>query len=164
MTIQDWGSIGEIVGALAILVTLIYLATQVRYARLTTTDINRTSRVEGIRELNGALFQNDAARAAWFKSVGPNNHQLNVEVAEALDLTFDDAVLVVLQGTNWCFTHWAQYRSLKSPEDTQELRNIIVAFYSENPMKVLIDHPLFRAYFDPDFIIWVDDILQHPEK
>lgn len=160
MDIQDWGAVGEVVGAAAILVTLIYLATQVRYARLTTTDFNRNSRVEGIRELNGALFQNDDARAAWFKSVGPMNRQLNTEIADTLGLSFDEAVLVTLQGTNWCFTHWAQYRSLKNPADTEELRNIIRAFYAENPMKALILHPMFRAYFDSEFMEWVDGILR----
>ena len=30
MTIQDWGSIGEILGAIATIATLIYLATQIR--------------------------------------------------------------------------------------------------------------------------------------
>ncbi len=30
MTLQDWGAIGEVVGALAVVVTLIYLAKQIR--------------------------------------------------------------------------------------------------------------------------------------
>ena len=30
MTLQDWGSIGEVVGALAVVITLIYLAKQIR--------------------------------------------------------------------------------------------------------------------------------------
>jgi len=30
MTIQDWGAIGELVGGVAVIVTLIYLALQVR--------------------------------------------------------------------------------------------------------------------------------------
>src|SRR5262247_4332467 len=30
MTLQDWGSLGEVVGALAVVVTLIYLAKQIR--------------------------------------------------------------------------------------------------------------------------------------
>jgi hypothetical protein len=30
MTLQDWGSIGEVVGAIAVVVTLIYLAKQIR--------------------------------------------------------------------------------------------------------------------------------------
>ena len=30
MTLQDWGSIGELVGAIAVVITLIYLAKQIR--------------------------------------------------------------------------------------------------------------------------------------
>ena len=30
MTIQDWGAIGEIVGGVGVIVTLLYLATQIR--------------------------------------------------------------------------------------------------------------------------------------
>jgi len=32
MSIQDWGAVGEIVGAIAVLVTLIYLARQIRHS------------------------------------------------------------------------------------------------------------------------------------
>lgn len=34
MTIQDWGAMGEVVGAIAVVVTLAYLATQIRQARI----------------------------------------------------------------------------------------------------------------------------------
>jgi hypothetical protein len=40
MTIQDWGAIGEIVGAAGVILTLIYLATQIRQS-------NRQMRSEG---------------------------------------------------------------------------------------------------------------------
>ena len=36
MTIQDWGAIGEIVGGVAVLVTLVYLAIQLRQSNLAT--------------------------------------------------------------------------------------------------------------------------------
>ena len=57
MTLQDWGAVSQIVGTVAILVTLIYLASQVKYARLTVIDANRTNRVEGIREVNGVTSE-----------------------------------------------------------------------------------------------------------
>ena len=66
----DWGAIGEIVGAVAIPVTLVYLATQVRHARHIVTDAKRTSRVEGIRELNGLLTASAEVRAAWNRGMG----------------------------------------------------------------------------------------------
>ena len=57
------GAIAELIGTLVILVTLIYLAVQVKYARLTATDANRNGRVVGIRDLNGNLVTNAEARA-----------------------------------------------------------------------------------------------------
>ena len=49
------GAIAEMLGATAILVTLVYLAVQIKYAHLTSTDTNRSNRVVGIRELNSNL-------------------------------------------------------------------------------------------------------------
>lgn len=66
----DWGAIAESVGAVAIPVTLVYLATQVRHVRHMVTDANRTSRVEGIREPNGLLTASAEVRAAWNRGMG----------------------------------------------------------------------------------------------
>ncbi len=33
MTIQDWGAVGEILGAIGVIITLAYLATQIRHSR-----------------------------------------------------------------------------------------------------------------------------------
>ncbi len=164
MTLQDWGAVSQIVGTVAILVTLVYLASQVRYARLTVIDANRTNRVEGIRELNGILLNTADVRAVWNKTMGPQYRQLHTDIAESLDLSFDEASLIVTQGANWAFTHWAQYRSMKSAEDEDELKNIVLGWYGENPMRALMDHPNFRAFFDAGFIDWVDEILPSTDQ
>lgn len=43
MSIQDWAAIGEIVGAIAILITLIYLAIQIRQSTRATQAASRDS-------------------------------------------------------------------------------------------------------------------------
>ena len=159
---MDWdavGAVGEILGAFAVFVTLIYLANQIRYARLTAMDANRFHRVDAIRDLNGKLTTNGEVRAAWNKAIGPAFRQLHTDIADSLDLSFDEASLVVNQGASWGFTHWAQWRSLKSSADEKELMNIVRAWYGENPMKALIGHPLFRAYYDEEFVHWLDETL-----
>ena len=115
MTIQDWGAIGEILSALAIFITLLYLATQIKYMRLTTMDTNRSNRVIGIRDLNGRLVSEPALRNAWNKTIGPNFRKLHTDMVETLDISFDEASLIITQGANWGYTHWVQYRSMKSP-------------------------------------------------
>ena len=163
MSVQDWGAVGEILGAIAILVTLVYLATQVRYARHTVTDANRTSRAEGIRELNGLLMSNAEVRAAWNKGMGPGYRRVHEDIAESLGLSFDEASIVITLGASWGYTHWAQYRSVKSPEDEKELTNIVKLWYGEDPMRALIIHPSFRAYFDADFLVWLDRTVGLPD-
>ena len=159
MSIQDWGAIGELLSAAAIFVTLIYLATQIKYARLTAMDINRTNRVVGIRDLNGVIATNADARAAWNKAIGPEYRRLHTDIAESLNLSFNEASIVISQGANWGYTHWVQYRSLKSPEDEEELKNIVKVWYSENPMSTLLSHDNFRAFFEADFVAWLDEIV-----
>jgi hypothetical protein len=159
MSIQDWGAIGELLSAAAIFVTLIYLATQIKYARLTAMDINRTNRVVGIRDLNGVIAINADARTAWNKTIGPEYRRLHTDIAESLNLSFNEASIVISQGANWGYTHWAQYRSLKSSEDEEELKNIVKVWYSENPMSTLLSHDNFRAFFEADFVSWLDEIV-----
>jgi hypothetical protein len=41
----------EAIGALAVVATLVYLATQVRYAKQAAADQNRLTRANGVREI-----------------------------------------------------------------------------------------------------------------
>ena len=53
------GAMGETVGAMLVLITLIYLATQVRYAKNTAADANRLARARGVCDMQLALVGND---------------------------------------------------------------------------------------------------------
>lgn len=50
MTIAELGSIGEFVGSLAVLATLIYLAIQVRHARSEARRTAQVARAHGVRQ------------------------------------------------------------------------------------------------------------------
>ena len=71
LSIQDWGAIGEIIGAVGIIATLVYLATQIRYARIASTDATRQNRVAAIREIESQIIMNPEVSAAWFKAADP---------------------------------------------------------------------------------------------
>jgi hypothetical protein len=61
MTIQDWGAIGEIVGAIAVLATLVYLAKQIRHS----TDVSKvTIYHEAIEQIVHAGLEPDFALLA----------------------------------------------------------------------------------------------------
>ena len=164
MTIQDWGAIGELVGAVAVVVTLVYLATQIRYARLAATDASRQGRAEGVRAMMLVTLNNQAFRQAWGKADPGNEPRLEV-LAERLGVSIDEAQLVWHGCCAWTFIHWAQYRSMKTAEDERELENLVRAFYSIPPMAPVWEtDPLIRALLDPGFVAWVDRVLARVGK
>ena len=68
------GAIGEIVGAAAVIITLIYLASQVRTARKATLDQNRLTRSAAIREIILSTANNDNLRAAQMNNWGLSDY------------------------------------------------------------------------------------------
>ena len=62
MTIQDLGSIGEFVGGLAVVVTLVYLAIQVRHNTAALRTASRQEIVSGFRAHNRLFFEPSAGR------------------------------------------------------------------------------------------------------
>ena len=160
MTIQDWGAIGEVVGSIAVVVTLGYLATQIRYARLAASDASRQARSSGVIAMQQMEISNADYRKAWAKAdtdSGPRHEEL----AERLGVTADEANLVWAGCCAWTYLHWAQFRAMKTEEDHIELESLVSAFYSRTPMVVVWNHdPLLKAMVDPDFVTWVDSVLE----
>jgi hypothetical protein len=64
VTFEELGSLGELIAAIATVVTLAYLATQIRYARLAASDTSRHSRADGVREILTLIIENPEARLA----------------------------------------------------------------------------------------------------
>ena len=159
MTIQDWGAVGEIIGALAVVVTLAYLATQIRYARIAATDASRQNRADGVREVLLATINNAEFREVW-KKVDPDADARMAPWAERLGVSPDEAYMVWHGCCAWAFIHWAQFRSMKSAEDERELENLVSTFYSAPPMVAVWEADEFlRALLDPGFVAWVDGVL-----
>ena len=159
MTIQELGSIGELVAALATVATLAYLATQIRYARLAASDTSRQNRAESVREMMLTVVNNEAYRVAWYKAdpgVAPRMEALS----DRLGVSVDEANLIWNGCCAWTFIHWAQYWSMKTTEDTYELENLVREFYSIPPMAPVWEtDPMIKALLDPGFVEWVDGVL-----
>jgi hypothetical protein len=159
MTVQELGSIGEFVAAIATVATLAYLATQIRYTRLAASDTSRQGRAEGVREMQLVALNNEAFRQAWAKADTRAAPRMKV-LSELLRVSVDEAQLIWHGCCAWTYIHWAQYRSMKTASDRNELENLIREFYSIPPMApVWATDPMLKAMVDPDFVDWVDEIL-----
>lgn len=154
------GAIGEIVGAAAIFVTLIYLAYQVRLARMHASDETRRGRVAGIHQVQSWTVLNPEAMTAWSKASGPAWQEMMKTISKKLDVSEEEAEIVAQVGAGWVWTHWSQYRSTQSQQDLDELKNIVSVWYSNPPMSVLIDDQNFIAWFEPEFVNWLKDTVK----
>ena len=153
-------SIGEAVGAIAILITLVYLAHQLKYARMAASDVSRGNRVSAILQLDQQRIENSILNDAWIKASGPDTSDHLDYLVRELDLTTEEAGIVAIYAGDWIWTHWAQFRSIKSQSDMDELENIVFVFYSVNPMKTFIGYQPIRAYLDSDCMDWIDGVLE----
>lgn len=79
MTIQDLGSIGELVAALATLVTLVYLAIQVRHAKQQFQESTQHARTQFTLERSDRT--GDLQRA-WFSPDGQNKTMMKALLTE----------------------------------------------------------------------------------
>ena len=70
MTLQDWGSIGEVIGALGVVVTLIYLTKQIRLNTQAMDEARKLALAQTYQMRSDAL-QEMMVRAADSEHIGP---------------------------------------------------------------------------------------------
>ena len=117
MTLQDWGSIGEVVGAIAVVVTLIYLAKQIR---LNTHEMEESRKLALAQtyQMRSDALQAMLVAAADSEHIGPIIIKLtglgypeNVEALKGLDDTEWRRFRMwqIAQQTHWDNMHY-QYQ------------------------------------------------------
>ena len=102
MSIQDWGAVGEIVGAIAVVVTLLYLATQIRENTRSSRSATRQSIVESVIATNMIWTQSESFCQVF------QDHIDGKEIAPHQYLRLSGYCYVCLR--NWENVHF-QYRS-----------------------------------------------------
>ena len=88
---MNWDAVGalsEAVGAITVVVTLAYLATQIRYAKVAASDSNRLTRANGVREMYLALSQDPSLGLALAK-VDPDADDYFRRFGEAFGISIE---------------------------------------------------------------------------
>jgi hypothetical protein len=152
------GAVGEIVGAIAVVATLIYLASQVRYAKAAASDANRLERASGVREMIMEYIRNPDLRTPLVKSLGVDSWF--EQFANEFDLSIDEAMRIDYHNLYWFWLHWGQYASTKDAKDVKELKNLIGQFYVMPVMKYSWDHGPFISQMEPEFREFVNQIIE----
>ena len=152
------GAIGEIVGALAVVFTLVYLAFQVRYARTATLDQNRLTRATAVREIILAAANNDDLRVSQVKNWGLE--QYYESLAQELDITSTEASRNEWANGAYFWMYWGQWNTTHDPKDLRELEHVITKLYSLPGIRHTWDNsPVGKVFMDQGFVNFVDGVL-----
>ena len=153
------GAIGELVGAAAVIITLIYLASQVRYAKNATLDQNRLTRSSAIRDIILATANNDSLRFGQMKNWGLENYY------DSLAIEFDTSPLEASrnewENAAYFWMYWGQWASSHEKSDLLELEHVIVKLFSLPGVRHTWDiSPLGKVFMDEEFVLFVDRVLE----
>ena len=152
------GALGEIVGALAVVLTLAYLAIQVRHAKEAAADTNRLERSKGVRDMMLASAADSGLRENLTKGLQLSDYY--DEIASNLNMSSDEAASFDWAMLYWFWLHWGQYASTTKESDVEELRNVISGFYRNPGVRVCWEKsPWARPVLEKDFVNFVDEIL-----
>jgi hypothetical protein len=152
------GAIGEILGALVVVFTLVYLAIQVRLARNATADQSRIYRATAVREMILEGCSNDALRMGQTKNLGLEPYYL--ELAEKTGVDIEEATRLDWGNGYYFWMWWRQYSSTHDAEDRKELEHVIAALCAAPGMRSSWENsPLIRPLIDESFAKFVDETL-----
>ena len=162
---MNWDAIsamGEIVGAAAVVATLVYLAIQVRSAKNVAADVNRLSRAVGVRETIRHTIDDSELSDAWIRAAGMVD---NIQaVADRLGLSHREAQKVTFQCHSWWWLHWGQWASITTEKDMAELKHLISEFYSAPPISVVWADDESVQLLDSEFIEFVNDAILEKQR
>lgn len=151
-------AISQIVSGIAVFISLLYLALQVRFARLAAADTSRTARSIGVRENVLAMANNSELCENWMKSSGLKS--VYESLGTEMNISADSAIQVDNMCQCWMWLHWGQYKSIKTRADLEELENIVSVFYSVPPMlNFWRKSPYGNKVFDEDYVRFVEGAI-----
>ena len=157
------GAVGELLGAAAVVVTLGYLAVQIKHAKAATADQSRIYRATAIREITLETCRDERLRMLQTASWGLEPYYR--EMAEEKGISIEDATKLDWGNGYYFWMWWGQYASTTEAKDRKELENVIAALGSTPGMREHWENsPLSKPLLEPDYIEFVDSILsKNPE-
>ena len=152
-------AIGEITGALAVVLTLGYFGIQIRAAREAAADTNRLHRSNGVREIILASIASPEIRQALERGLGTS--PLHDMFSKELDISKDEAFIMHWTMLAWFWLHWGQYASTITEKDIKELTGVVEIFYN-NPGVQLVwnNSPFAKPALDDEFVDFVEGIIR----
>ena len=153
------GAVGEVAGAVAVVITLVYLAIQIKYSKQATVDSITLGRTKIICEGMMSLAANDKLRESFDLVSGMS--ELNETMAVEFDVTPDDIGRTHYSVAHWFWLHWGQFTAAKTEKDVEELGILIRNFYSNAAIRYIWEtSPIVKPLLDKAFVDFVEKIIK----
>ena len=157
------GAVGELIGAIAVVATLAYLAVQVRFAKASAADLSRISRADGVRETLQLMSSDPQLRKNWIASSGLELEYQRLSKSLATDV--DGAFQIDFLCQSWMWLHWGQFSSTTTDDDLGELARLIGVFYSNPPMSICWNEsPFDKGLVEDKFVEFVNEAVKSQQK
>ncbi|MEM7099008.1 MAG: hypothetical protein AAF541_12175 [Pseudomonadota bacterium] len=139
MSIQDLGSIGELVGAIAVVATLVYLAVQVRFLKSELHMATMKDQTEAFANVTNAVATSPALAAAlekakcndpmegweermahsffltWMNAFELLHNQAQARALAIPDLSINTVLSTFLRSEPWVLGYWAENKNYWPP-------------------------------------------------
>jgi hypothetical protein len=153
------GAVGETIGALAVVITLAYLAIQIRVSRTVAADANRLTRTNGVRDWCLFVCGNDKMLSTLIKAHGLEGYF--EAFGKAFDLSPEEAARLDFQNQYFFWLHYGQYASTNDSKSTEELRKLARKFYKVPCIKYSWENsPYGKSFLEPEFVEFIDEIAE----
>ncbi|MCX2983131.1 hypothetical protein EYC98_19895 [Halieaceae bacterium IMCC14734] len=158
MSWETAGSIGEVIGAIVLIVTIVYMALQTRHAKQATIDQNILARAKSVQDQMLVIAENEELRMALIRNYGVVDFYEQLALEQGV--TIEEASQVDWANAYWFWVHWGQWASTHSAKELRELENIIGAFYGVGGMRnTWNSSPWGKPILDPEFVSFVENVL-----
>ena len=153
------GAVGDILGALAVVFTLIYVAAQVKHAKNSMADQNRLERTRGVKDMVALVCANDELRYDQIRNWGLEAYY--EALGEKEGISAERASGVDWANSYYFWMYWGQYSSTTGVEDLVELENVIGGLLELPGVKYSWEtSPMNRPLLAPKFVRFIDEILE----
>ena len=153
------GATGEILGALTIIITIVYLAIQVKHARNATVDQNRLTRATAIRELILTMSTNEELRIGNMRNWGLEEYFEQEAVKQGVDsaeVSRNDWLNIY-----YMWTYWGNWVSSREARDLAELEHVISEVLSVPGVRYTWENsPIAKPFLDEPFVEFVDNLVR----
>ena len=163
---MNWDTVAavlEIASGIAVFISLMYLALQIRFARLAAADTSRTARAIGVRENVLAMANNSELRENWIKS--SSLESVYEVLGGELKVSANGAIQIDHMCQSWMWLHWGQFSSTTTDDDLEELARLIGVFYSNPPMSICWNEsPFDKGLVEDKFVEFVNEAVKSQQK